>query len=35
MLRKERVQLKAHLQPSELAKIAPDDLNLQMIWFIT
>jgi len=35
MLRKESDQHKAHLQPRELAKIAPDDLNLQMVWFIS
>ena len=35
MLRKESDQHKAHLQPNELAKIAPDDLNLQIIWFIS
>ena len=32
---KDSDQHKAHLQPNELAKIAPDDLNLHMIWFIS
>jgi len=32
---KDMAQHKAHLQPSALANIAPDDLNLQMIWFIS
>ncbi len=31
----ERAQHKAHLQPKALAKIAPDDLNLQIIWFMS
>lgn len=31
----ERAQHKAHLQPKALANMAPDDLNLQMIWFIS
>ena len=32
---KEEDQHKAHLQPRALAKIAPDDLNLQIIWFMS
>ena len=28
-------QIKVHLQPSELAKMVPDDLNLQQVWFMS